>query len=116
MTLMNWETFNLPLDEGEMGEWSKEAKAVSGGAGRGPLFFKGSFELDGTADTYLDMSGFKKGVVWINGHNLGRYWYVGPQQRLYCPAPWLKKGRNEVVVLDLHQQQAAAIKGVTTLY
>jgi beta-galactosidase len=78
--------------------------------------FKWSFELDSTADTYLDMSAFKKGYVWVNGHNLGRYWYVGPQQRLYCPAPWLKKGRNEVIVLDLHQQQAAAIRGVISLY
>jgi hypothetical protein len=53
------------------------------------------------ADTYLDMSAWKKGLVWINGHNLGRYWSVGPQQTLYVPGPWLRKGNNEVVVLDL---------------
>jgi beta-galactosidase len=73
------------------------------------------FELNVTADTYFDMSGFKKGVVWVNGHNLGRYWYVGPQQRLYCPAGWLKKGKNSMVVLDLHQRQAAEVKGARTL-
>jgi beta-galactosidase len=145
MTLMNWETFNLPLDDGDIRGWSR-AVAPAGGVervpsagqeGRSPgrrarsgeqeaqsggphltrgIFFRGSFELDSTADTYLDMSAFKKGYVWVNGHNLGRYWYVGPQERLYCPAPWLRKGKNEVVVLDLHQQQAAAIKGVTNLY
>jgi beta-galactosidase len=42
-----------------------------------------------------------KGLVWVNGHNLGRYWLVGPQQSLFAPAPWLKSGVNEVIVLDL---------------
>jgi beta-galactosidase len=79
------------------------------------IFFKGSFQLDSTADTYIDMSAFRKGIVWVNGHNLGRYWYVGPQQHLYCPASWLKKGKNEVVVMDLQQTQAAAVSGVKTL-
>ena len=128
MTLMNWETFNLPLGEREIGEWSGEAgRAVAGSRGDGassaaapPLtrgvLFKGGFELDSTADTYLDMSAFKKGYVWVNGHNLGRYWYVGPQQRLYCPAPWLRKGKNEVVVLDLQQTKAGSIRGVAELY
>jgi beta-galactosidase len=111
MTLMNWETFNLPLDEAFM-----KKLAPAGGALTQPgLFFRGSFTLDHTADTYIDMSAFKKGVVWINGHNLGRYWYVGPQQHLYCPASWLKKGKNEVVVMDLLQTEAAVIRGVTTL-
>jgi beta-galactosidase len=71
--------------------------------------------LTATADTYFDMSGYKKGMVWVNGHNLGRYWYVGPQQRLYCPASWLKKGKNTMIVLDLHQQAAATVKGRRTL-
>ncbi|MDB5143235.1 MAG: beta-galactosidase, partial [Mucilaginibacter sp.] len=49
-----------------------------------------------------------------NGHNLGRYWDIGPQKRLYCPAPWLKKGVNEVMVFDLHQTEAASVSGETT--
>ena len=57
------------------------------------------------------MSNYKKGVVWINGHNLGRYWNIGPQLRLYCPASWLKKGKNEIIVFDLHQTEAAIVKG-----
>jgi beta-galactosidase len=47
------------------------------------------------------MRGWGKGLVWVNGHNLGRYWSVGPQQSLFVPAPWLKTGSNEVIVLDL---------------
>ena len=71
--------------------------------------------LDSVADTYMDLSQFRKGVVWVNGHNLGRYWNVGPQRRLYCPASWLKKGKNEVVVLDLLKTDAGRIWGVKTL-
>ena len=62
---------------------------------------KGTFYLSTVADTYLDMSNWGKGVVWVNGHNLGRYWSVGPQQTLYLPAEWLKKGDNDLVVLEL---------------
>jgi beta-galactosidase len=110
MTLMNWEIYNLPLDETYV-----QGLEGKGGASKGGIFFKGSFELSTTADTYFDMSGFKKGMVWVNGHNLGRYWYVGPQQRLYCPASWLKKGKNSMIVLDLHQHAAVAVKGRRTL-
>lgn len=63
------------------------------------------------ADTYFDMTAYKKGMVWVNGHNLGRYWEIGPQKRLYCPASWLKKGENEVVIFDLLQTDAMPVKG-----
>jgi beta-galactosidase len=110
MTLMNWETFNLPLDAGYLKKLTPVSELTRPG-----IFFKGDFQLDHVADTYIDMSAFKKGVLWVNGHNLGRYWYVGPQQHLYCPASWLKKGKNEVLVMDLQQTTAAEIRGVTTL-
>jgi beta-galactosidase len=66
-----------------------------------PVMKKAKFNLSTFADTYLDMSKWGKGVVWVNGHNLGRYWSVGPQQTLYVPAEWLIKGENEIVVLEL---------------
>jgi len=53
--------------------------------------------------------------VWVNGHNLGRYWDIGPQKRLYCPAPWLRRGANEIIVLDLHQTEPHPIAGRPTL-
>ena len=48
---------------------------------------------------------FHAALLVYSGHenNLGRYWSIGPQQRLYCPANWLKKGNNEIIVCDLHQ-------------
>lgn len=62
--------------------------------------FKAEVTLDKVADTFLDMAAWPKGYVWVNGHLLGRYWHIGPQERLYCPAEFLKVGKNEVLVLD----------------
>ncbi|WP_295667047.1 beta-galactosidase family protein [uncultured Mucilaginibacter sp.] len=65
-----------------------------------PALYKGSFTLTKTGDTFLDLHGFGKGFVFLNGHNLGKYWNIGPQQTLYIPASWLKKGLNQLVVFD----------------
>ena len=113
MTLMNWETFLLPMDE----EFVQKASAVENKkpTRRQGQFFKGTFELAETGDTYFDMQPYAKGVLFVNGHNLGRYWNKGPQQRLYCPASWLLKGGNEVVLFDLHQMEAKPIFGKRTL-
>jgi beta-galactosidase len=78
--------------------------------GHQPVILKGTFDLDKVGDTYLDMQKWGKGVVWVNGHNLGRYWSVGPQQTVYVPVEWLKKKGNQVVVLELlrpHQTLSA---------
>jgi len=111
MTLMNWEIFNLPFEEAYLNnlKFSSEKSARPG------TFFKGEFELSTVGDTYIDVSHWEKGVVWVNGHNLGRYWNIGPQFQLYCPAPWLKKGKNEIVIFDLHQLQPKTVKGVKTM-
>ncbi|OIQ66422.1 beta-galactosidase precursor [mine drainage metagenome] len=65
-----------------------------------PALYKGSFTLTKTGDTFLDLHGFGKGFVFLNGRNLGKYWYIGPQQTLYIPASWLNKGINQIVVFD----------------
>ncbi|PSL46144.1 beta-galactosidase [Chitinophaga niastensis] len=111
MTLMNWEVYGLPMTE----KFVQELSASANNATKPGQFFKATFNLDTTGDTFIDMTGYKKGIVWVNGHNLGRYWEIGPQLHLYCPAPWLKKGANEIVVFDLHQENASPVKGVKTL-
>ncbi len=73
--------------------------------------FKATVQLSEVADTFLDMSVWGKGYVWVNGHLLGRYWSLGPQQRLYCPAEWLRTGKNDIVVLDTHRTTPAPIRG-----
>ena len=111
MTLMGWDIYKLPFDN----QYISKLKPAPINTDKNGAFFKGSFTLDKVADTYIDLSKYKKGVIWVNGHNLGRYWDIGPQKRLYCPAPWLKKGKNEVLVFDLHQTEAASISGENTL-
>ncbi len=66
-------------------------------------------------DTFLDMTGWQKGYVWVNGHLLGRYWHIGPQERLYCPGEFLKQGGNVVEIVDLHMvtDTPPAISGKT---
>jgi beta-galactosidase len=113
MTLMNWEQVLLPLDD----RWVAGLKRTSA-ADRPGTVFAGTFDLARTADTFIDMGGYKKGYVWVNGHNLGRYWDIGPQNRLYCPASWLKAGKNDIRVLDLLMtaSQAAPIRGTERPY
>lgn len=111
MTLMNWEICRLPLDQAFLetlapGPVNPERPGV---------FFRGTFLLERTADTFFGLHRYQKGVVWINGHNLGRFWNIGPQHRLYCPASWLKKGENTILVLDLHQTSAAPVDGFETM-
>jgi hypothetical protein len=111
MTLMDWQAFQMPLSAA----WVQGLGRTEPDDRKG-VFFRGSFALDSLADTYLDMSGYKKGYVWVNGHNLGRYWDIGPQKRLYCPAPWLKRDENRVIVLDLLQADPADVTGARALH
>lgn len=109
MTLMTWEQFAMPLDGAWVGKLKPSLDKRPG------HFYRGWFDLATPADTYLDVSGYRKGFVWVNGHNLGRFWEIGPQKRLYCPATWLKAGQNEVVVFDMLGNQAAPVAGFEKL-
>jgi beta-galactosidase len=112
MTLMNWVIYKLPMDE----SFIRSLKATSEGSLHDGIYYKGSFDVNEVADTYLDIGAGKKGLIWVNGHNLGRYWNTGPQKRLYCPANWLKKGNNEVVVFDTRSiESSITLSGFKTL-
>ena len=58
------------------------------------------------------MLNWTKGLVWVNGYAIGRFWEIGPQQTLYMPGCWLKKGQNEIVILDLASPVKAEIEGL----
>ena len=64
-------------------------------------YYRANFTLKKVGDTFINMEAFGKGMVYVNGYALGRFWNIGPQQTLYVPGCWLKKGKNEVVVLDI---------------
>uniref|UniRef100_A0A8C9EME6 Beta-galactosidase n=1 Tax=Pavo cristatus TaxID=9049 RepID=A0A8C9EME6_PAVCR len=67
----------------------------------GPAFFRGRLWIEHQPqDTFLKLQGWEKGVVFVNGHNLGRYWKIGPQETLYLPGPWLWKGSNEIIIFE----------------
>ena len=106
--LSGWDMYRLPFDA---------PSAVAGdttGAAR-PTVYRGAFTVDSTGDTFLDMRAWHRGIVFVNGINLGRYWRVGPQQTLYLPGAWLHRGRNEVEVFDLEGRVASpTIAGLTT--
>ena len=73
-----------------------------------PAFFKGEFEAKEISDTFIDLKGFQKGCVFINGFNLGRYWNIGPERTLYVPAPLLKE-HNEIVVFEQERAYAPEV-------
>jgi beta-galactosidase len=105
--LTGWQVFNLPLDDKDL-----NGLHFRKGTTNTPAFYRAKFSLGEVGDTFLDMSTWGKGMVWVNGHNLGRYWSIGPQQTLYCPGPWLKQGKNELIVLELSGAEKHTIAGL----
>ncbi|MFT4153188.1 glycoside hydrolase family 35 protein [Parafilimonas sp.] len=93
--LRGWQMYSLPMKDISSIKYNN--KPLTGA----PVLKKASFTLAEVGDTYLDMRKFGKGCVWVNGHNLGRYWQAGPQQTMYVPAEWLKKGSNEIIVFEM---------------
>ena len=106
--LTGWKVFPLPMDRLS----SLRFSSTNGDHSSGPAFYRGQFELNETGDTFLDMRGWGKGVVWVNGHALGRFWNLGPQQTLYLPAPWLRNGKNEIVIFGLAAPKSPTLRGV----
>ena len=69
-----------------------------------PALYRTNLKISGQpADTFIQLNGWTKGNVFVNGFNLGRYWSVGPQRTLYLPAPLLKTGDNRIEVFELHR-------------
>jgi beta-galactosidase len=103
--LAGWEIFPLP-----------PARLIpshfGGDPGSGPAVYRGTFSLRRTGDTFLDLRGWGKGIVWVNGHLLGRFWSIGPQRTLYVPGPWLRRGTNTVVVFDLDIPSRRSLAGL----
>jgi beta-galactosidase len=103
--LFGWTLFPLPLEN------LRKLKFSPASGTAGPVFYRGLFKVDEPADTFLALPGWTKGVVWLNGFNLGRYWEEkGPQHTLFVPAPLLRKGRNELIVLELHPAQNKTVE------
>lgn len=103
--LAGWTARMIPLDpDGEdiLGRAKTPASPLAPSVSDSPSLYVGKLDVSGEtpSDTFLDMTAWTKGIAWVNGHNLGRFWSIGPQQTLYVPGCWLRKGGNEIVVLD----------------
>ncbi|MBQ3795051.1 MAG: beta-galactosidase [Butyrivibrio sp.] len=90
----DWDIYTLPLDNIDKLDFTKEYKDGT------PAFYRFTFDVSEKGDTFLDFEGWGKGVAFINGFNLGRFWEIGPQKRLYIPAPLLKDGENEIIIFE----------------
>ena len=101
--LKRWNIFTIPDDYQTAIKALDMAKrdTLTKMSFKGSGYYRGSFNLKRVGDTFLNMEAFGKGQVYVNGHAIGRFWSIGPQQTLYVPGCWLKKGQNEVVVLDV---------------
>lgn len=112
--LMQWDIFSIDLNE----KYIKNLAPLKENKNKGKpgLFYKGNFNVEIIGDTYVDLSKYQMGVIWVNGYNLGRFWSSkGPQKNLYCPGAYLKKGDNEVLILDLYQLEEKSIQGLEKL-
>jgi beta-galactosidase len=104
--LTGWDVFPLPMSSAAI----TKRRTVAGATG--PAFYRGQFNLSLAGDTFLDTRGWGKGTDFVNGHHLGRFWDIGPQQTLYVPGPWLRKGRNEIVVFTLDEPAKPMMAGL----
>lgn len=93
--LSNWDIYTLPMRDVSGLKWSAPYKV-----GNAPGFFKAELHLDEVRDTYIQPKDWGKGIIMVNGINIGRYWNIGPQYSLYCPAPYLKEGLNEIIIFE----------------
>lgn len=103
--LLGWEIYPLTMTHADKLRFAKKAC-------EGPCFYRGSFDVANTADTFLDTGAFTKGQLWLNGRALGRIWNVGPQKTLYAPAPLLNKGHNEAIVFDAQGKMGGTLRGL----
>ena len=106
--LKNWTVYSFPVDY----PFVKEKKYAPGKKLDGPAYYRATYNLEEAGDVFIDMQPWGKGMVWVNGKAIGRFWEIGPQQTLFMPGCWLKKGENEIIVLDLLGPEKATIKGL----
>jgi beta-galactosidase len=107
--LTGWDMYSFPFDTADNGsslKFKAETDVTS------PAVYRGHFEVADSGSAFLDMRSWGKGIVFVNGHNLGRYWFIGPQQTLYCPGCWLKRGRNEITVFEQLKNGPQPIAGL----
>ena len=93
--------------------YDKTANVPPTDLNKGRGYYRGYFTLKKVGDTFMNFETWGKGQVYVNGHAMGRFWSIGPQQTLYIPGCWLKKGKNEIIVLDIVGPREPVVWGQT---
>ena len=106
--LKNWKVYNFPVDH----SFVQKKRYTASPKLDCPAYYRATFNLTQVGDVFLDLQTWGKGMVWVNGKALGRFWKIGPQQTLYMPGCWLKKGKNEIIILDLLGPEKATVSGL----
>ena len=101
--LLNWQQYPLSFENTENIDFSK------GWQPEQPAFYAFDFEIKALKDTYLDLSGFGKGLAFVNGVNIGRFWNVGPTLSLYIPHSLLKEGHNRIIIFETEGEYEESI-------
>lgn len=101
----HWKNYPLEINDVSAIKFKDEVPEFDGT----PVFLKAEFDVDECCDTFVKLPDFKKGIIIVNNRVLSRYWCVGPQRSAYLPAPFLKKGKNEIVVFELEGYEKAAV-------
>ena len=101
--LLNWQQYPLSFENTENIDFSK------GWQPEQPAFYAFDFEMKALKDTYLDLSGFGKGLAFVNGVNIGRFWNVGPTLSLYIPHSLLKEGHNRIIIFETEGEYEESI-------
>ena len=90
----HWVQYPLPLDNVDKVDFDREYLPGT------PAFYHFVFNVEEIGDTFLDFEGWGKGCAFVNGFNIGRFWEIGPQKRLYIPGPLLREGENEIILFE----------------
>ncbi|NDV94272.1 beta-galactosidase [Dysgonomonas sp. 521] len=107
--LKYWQVYNIPVDyEFVKNKQYKREPNIA----KSPAYYRGTFTLDKVGDTFFNMTNWSKGLVWVNGYPIGRFWEIGPQQTLYMPGCWLKKGENEIIIFDMASPEKPETEGL----
>ncbi len=115
----NWEMYKLSMEQSPVLDNLSKSDVYNLGDAKAnalkgrPAFYEGAFTLSEIGDTFLNMEDWGKGIVFVNGKNLGRYWQVGPQQTLFVPGVWLKKGENKIIVFEQINDKLKTVVGTT---
>jgi len=113
----HWQIYSLPMNDLAKLHFTKSSC-------EGPCFYRFSLNTQPSStakpthagtlpDTFLDTHSLSKGIAFLNGKPLGRFWSIGPEFTLYTPGPWLRPSANEIILFDLQGNRTETLKTTT---